>query len=464
MAGSFGGLNTALSGLKYEQVALDVANQNISNVNTDGYVRRRAVAGAVGPSAVPAMWSTDPGHGSGVLTQSVQRLTDDLVEARVRRETGNLANVTAQQTILARVETGINEPGDNGVSAALQGFRSAFQDLVSSPDTPAARETVLAQGNILAAAIHAQAQNITTEQGDDRMHVLDNVTSINNDATQLAQLNDAIRTGQINGTDVGTLLDTRDQVAEDLAGLTGASVTVAADGQYNLAVNGVALVTGKQAGTFTVTGGINPDGSDAGTPLAFAITDPSGTTNVPTTGLGGELGGVSTVLTSTLPGYLSSLNTIAAELVTQVNSVHRAGYGLDGSTGLDFFSATAGSEAATIQVAITDPQKIAASSSAGSFDASNADALSQATTVESDYQSLVTSFGSQVAAINQRATNQQTLTTQVQDAKEQTAGVNLDEETVNMVQAQHAYEASSRVMTVLDSILDTLINHTGVTR
>ena len=47
MAGSFGGLNTALSGLKYEQVALDVANQNISNVNTDGYVRRRAVAGAV---------------------------------------------------------------------------------------------------------------------------------------------------------------------------------------------------------------------------------------------------------------------------------------------------------------------------------------------------------------------------------------------------------------------------------
>jgi flagellar hook-associated protein 1 FlgK len=75
----------------------------------------------------------------------------------------------------------------------------------------------------------------------------------------------------------------------------------------------------------------------------------------------------------------------------------------------------------------------------------------------------VTSFGSQVSAINQRATNQQTLTSQVQDEKEQTAGVNLDEETVNMVQAQHAYEASSRVMTVLDSILDTLINHTGVT-
>lgn len=464
MGGTFGGLNTALSGLKYEQVALDVANQNISNVNTDGYVRRRAVAGAVGPSAVPAMWSTDDGHGNGVITQSVQRLTDALVEARVRREVGNLANVTAQQTVLGRVESGINEPGDNGVSAALQGFRSAFQDLVSNPDTPAARETVLARGNILAAALHAQAQNITTEQGDDRMHVLDNVSSINNDATRLAQLNDAIHTGQINGTDVGTLLDSRDKVAADLASLTGASVTVGSNGQYNVAVNGVALVTGNQAGTFTVTGGINPDGSDAGTPLAFAITSASGTTNVPTAGLGGELGGVSTVLTTTLPAYLASLNGVAATLVSQVNAVHRAGYGLDGSTGLDFFSATAGNEAATVQVAITDPQKIAAAAAAGSLDGSNADALAQSVTVESNYQALVTSFGSQVAAINQRATNQQTLTTQVQDAKEQTAGVNLDEETVNMVQAQHAYEASSKVITVLDSILDTLINHTGVTR
>lgn len=464
MTGSFGGLNTALSGLKYEQVALDVANQNISNVNTDGYVRRRAVAGAVGPSAVPAMWSVDGSHGSGVLTQSVQRLTDALAEARVRREMGNLSNVTAQQTILGRVEAGLNEPSDNGVSAAIHSFRGAFQDLVASPNTPAARETVLAQGNILAAAIHAQAQNVTTEQGDDRMHVLDNVTSINNDAAQLAQLNDAIRTGQANGTDVGTLLDTRDKVAEDLASLAGAGVTVASDGEYNVAVNGVALVTGNKAGTLSVTGGINPDGSDAGTPLAFAITDASGTTNVPATGIGGELGGVSTVLTTTLPAYLANLNTVAATLVSQVNAAHRSGYGLDGSTGLDFFSATAGNEAATIQVAITDPQKIAASSSSGSLDGSNADALAQSVTVESDYQALVTSFGSQVAAINQRATNQQTLTTQVQDAKEQTAGVNLDEETVNMVQAQHAYEASGRVMTVLDSILDTLINHTGVTR
>ena len=44
------------------------------------------------------------------------------------------------------------------------------------------------------------------------------------------------------------------------------------------------------------------------------------------------------------------------------------------------------------------------------------------------------------------------------------AGVNLDEETVNMLAAQHAYEAAARVMTTLDSVLDTLINRTGLVR
>jgi flagellar hook-associated protein 1 FlgK len=83
--------------------------------------------------------------------------------------------------------------------------------------------------------------------------------------------------------------------------------------------------------------------------------------------------------------------------------------------------------------------------------------------VESDYAALVTSFGSAVASVNRQTATQKTLTGQVDDEREQMAGVNLDEETVNLVAAQHAYEAASKVMTVLDSILDTLINRTGVT-
>ena len=62
------------------------------------------------------------------------------------------------------------------------------------------------------------------------------------------------------------------------------------------------------------------------------------------------------------------------------------------------------------------------------------------------------------------AANQAALTTQVDGAREQLAGVNLDEETVTMLQAQRAYEAAARVMTTVDSVLDTLINRTGLVR
>jgi flagellar hook-associated protein 1 FlgK len=63
-----------------------------------------------------------------------------------------------------------------------------------------------------------------------------------------------------------------------------------------------------------------------------------------------------------------------------------------------------------------------------------------------------------------RAANQQVLTSQVDGAREQLSGVDLDEEMVNMISAQRAYEAASRVMSTVDSLLDTLINRTGAGR
>ena len=60
------------------------------------------------------------------------------------------------------------------------------------------------------------------------------------------------------------------------------------------------------------------------------------------------------------------------------------------------------------------------------------------------------------------ADNQRAMSTQVDSAREQLAGVSLDEETVNMVLAQHSYEAAARVMTTVDEMLDTLINRTGM--
>ena len=82
--------------------------------------------------------------------------------------------------------------------------------------------------------------------------------------------------------------------------------------------------------------------------------------------------------------------------------------------------------------------------------------------MEDSYQRLINGFGTEVASVKRLTANQQVLTGQVDNSREQLSGVNLDEEMVSMLSSQRAYEAASRVMTTLDSVLDTLINRTGL--
>lgn len=454
MTGTFGGINTALSALRYQQVALDVANNNIANVGTDGYVRRRAEAGAVGGTQGPSLWSGYDGHGDGVRTQSVTRLTDALLDVRVRREQGALSFSSARATVLSRVETAVAEPGPDGVAAAMLALRNSLQDLVGDPAGPAARETVLGKAGILASAINAQARNVDAETADQRTHAATALDQVNDAARQLADLNRSIATAEGSGADVATLHDTRDTVALRLATLAGAVTTVQPDGQYAVSLGGVPLVSGATASTLSFTGTAPASG-----PLAYAVDGTAVT-------VGGELGGVTDVLNVALPAYRTQLDAIAADFADRFNAQHALGTDLTGTPGGKFFDYDPADPAGTLRVALTSGAQIAASTG-GPKDGANADALSAVgsridpvtgTSTESAYQSLVTGLGASVAAADRQTANQRVLATSVTEQREQIAGVNLDEETVSMVTAQHAYEAASKVMSVLDSVLDTLIN------
>jgi len=512
MTSTFGSLNIAKTGLQYQQVSIDVANNNIANVNTDSYVRRRAVGAEIGATSNATMWSTYTGHGDGVITQGVQRLTDILLDKRVRAEHANLSYLQVQQSSMERLEAAINEPSDNGVAAALNSFASAWQDVVSAPDGSAARQSVIADGQTLAAAIHSQATAIDNEYEEQRAGALQDVSEINAMAQQMAQLNHSILLASANGADTGALQDQRDALALSLANKAGAVTTAdAATGKYNVTItdangNKVDLVKGDNYATLVTTGinsdatGNDPDGDGIPDPVSFAVTslvnyklstDPSTATTTVTPG--GDLGGVQVLLNVTLANYRQQLNDLATNIATIVNAQHQAGYDQNGVAGEAFFvlgSNPASSISVNANVA-GDPSKVAASTTGvgtGDNDATNADRISRVLTggplldaagnpftvtdattgntvsslnVSGQYQRMVSSLGSAVAGLNTQTTNQQLLTSQVDDQREQTAGVSLDEETINLMQAQRAYQASSRVLSVMDSILDTLINHTG---
>lgn len=464
MSGSFGGITSASAALRFQQVALDVAGSNISNASTDGYVRRRVIGETIS-SNVPAMWSRSDNFGGTVGVGEVRRMVDPLLDTRVRREHGTLSYLQTTQTILSRVEEGIGEPGDNGVYAAILDFRNAWQDLSTNPGGDAARQQVLGSAETLAQALRLQVGNVTGEEADQRVHLNNVVSEVNTAAAGIAELNHNILVTEQNGTDAGTLRDQRDQLALRLAELTGAVTTVRADGQFDVTVGGETLVTGREAGAFVVASGVTPAGAADGSPITFRIDASWGSTVLPTgtAGAGGELGAVTDILTTVLPSYRVGLDAIARDLAAAMNTQHALGYDAAGAPGGTFFSYDPLVGAASLQVAITDPALVAASSVTGSGrDGVNADALSRAGDAADAYQRLVNGFGTQVASLQRQTANQTALAGSLDDAWEQQAGINLDEETVNMLTAQRSYEAAARLLTTLDEVLDTLINRTGL--
>ncbi len=174
----------------------------------------------------------------------------------------------------------------------------------------------------------------------------------------------------------------------------------------------------------------------------------------------GQIGASRQLLTTDLPGYLGRLDTVVADLVAAVNAQHAQGNDLDGNPGGDLFT---GTTASTLAVAFTNPRLIAAADpTKGMLDASNAEAMNALDMGESGYRQLVTGFGVQVASAGQVSHNQLLLTAQVDASRESLSGINIDEEMVNLLAAQRGYEGAARVLTAMDSMLDTLINRTGL--
>jgi flagellar hook-associated protein 1 FlgK len=466
MSGTFSSLSTTLSALRYHRVAMDVAGGNVANVGTDGYARRNAVGQAEGAPSVPALWSRWQGAGNGVSVGAVQRMVDPFLDARARTEHGTDAFLQTRSAALVRVENTLGEPGERGVAAALTAFQQAWSDVANNPGDGAARSQLLGRATTFTVALGSQARSVATEWADQRTRLDASVTETNGLARDLGRVNESIRAAEVAGTDAGLLLDQRDQITMRLAELVGATSTLDANGVMTVEVGGVVLVQGRNAGSITAAGDATySPGAPAS--VTVTVTPPGGTAqNVIVSG--GSVGGQVDLLRNTLPSYLAGLDAFAADVADRVNDLHRQGYDLKdpSAAGVDLFTSSDGGAitAATIRVAVTDPDLVAASSYPGTLDGSNADALASADLGGGAYRRLVTDFGAQVASARRIAESQGTLTGQVDAAREAISGINIDEEMVNLLAAQRAYEGAARVMTTIDSILDTLINRTGVTR
>lgn len=461
MTSTFAGFSTALSALNAQRRGLDVTGQNVANANTVGYTRQRVALESVGGPAVPALWSRYDGAGGGVNAAAVQRLSDDFLSGRVQTEHARLAKLTTDQSTLGRVEQSFGEPSDTGLQSQFSDLWNAWHGVSNNPGESAPRTQLLETARTLAATFNQVDGALRTQWGSqlEQLHTVGDST--NTTAQSVAELNTAILRADQAGVPANELKDKRDALVLTLSELVGATSAHQPNGTISVKLGGVSLVDGGTATKLAVSDAAMGGPVQLTWALANGDPDPSS----PVAATGGQAGGLLEAVGpgGTLVGYAAKLDAVAAQLAKDVNDQHAQGWDRSGTPGQPFFS---GSTAGTLAVALTAPEQVAASGLPGTnLDGSNADKLAGfgtlANSIDAQYRSVVADLGVKAQTVNRRVDIQSDVASQVDAARESQAGVNMDEEMVNLLTYQHAYEGAAKVMSAFDEMVQTILNMAG---
>jgi flagellar hook-associated protein 1 FlgK len=444
---STGGFNIGLTALIAHRQTLDVIGQNLANVNTEGYSRQRVnLKPDAGPIS-PAVFSIYDGTGSGVRINGIARLRDQFLEARAHQEFAYDAQLNRTKELIDGVETTFSEPSDNGLGALLGDFIASWSSLANAPGELASRSQVVERGETLAAAIRNQDSNLQGQRRAAADQLANQVSQINLKTRQFSALNDRIRSAQADGDPANELRDQRDQLAIELSKAIGARFVTGTEGAVDVFLGAQVLVRSESSEELRVatapgTGNVSVNFVANGSPAS----------------VGGDALASIQGVNEVIPRYRTELAAIATKLADEVNAVHTASYDRSGNPGQAFF--TFGSNGIVMNPVVrADPNKVAASAiPGGNLDGSAAREISRKTGAQKLYGDTVVRVAVEAQAASRRVDVQANVVKQIENARDATSGVNVDEEMANLLATQRAYEAAARFISVLDEVLDTLVN------
>lgn len=460
MSGISNLFNIGSSGLSAFQQSLAVTAHNMANVDTKGYSKQDAILAEAPPI------NGRPGQiGTGVQVTAIQRNVDSFIDGQLLASRERLGQNDASNSALSDIERLFGDSTDQSLGTDLNNLFNAFQDVATDPSNVTARSALLSKAQTIVDRFHQADSTLTTQRQSLNQEIGQTLTTINNLADQIADLNDKISQAELSGQHANDLRDQRQRLVNDLGEHVGVTTLEEAHGQLAIFTgNGQTLVTGNRA--YALTG--VPNAANSG---LLDIQYQGGGTPISITSVisGGRLKGLLDGRDQAIPDVLTQLDTLASNLVTEVNTQHRFGVGLDGSTGLNFFN-PAGVTARSIAVALTDGRQVAASDSAGGLPGNNVNALALAnlqhksisalnnTTLNGYYETTASGVGSKAQQASQDLDAQQTVQDQLEAHWSEVSGVSLDEELVNMMTYQRAFQASSRVVVMADELMQTILS------
>jgi len=461
MLGLFGTLNLASRSLATQQEAMAVAGQNMANVNNPAYADEQAV---IQTSAPVETLAGEEGTGAGVV--SITELRNSLLDSQIVAQNSATGSCTAQQNALQNAEAYLGEQlttasdgsaaSTGGLASMLSSLFNSFSSMTTGAGNPA---TVVQAAQEVASQFNRVSANLSLVQGNLNTSIQNGVASCNQDLSRIASLNQQIVSAEAGGGTANELVDAREQTIENLAGLVNISTSAQANGSVNISIGGVPMVTGGNA-----VDSLQTSGADGGQLL---IQDANSAAPLAVTG--GSIGGSITTRDGALAGLQTSLDTLASQLITQVNTIYSAGYDSTGGTGQVFFTGTGASNIGVNSALAADPSLFQASSAPGAGgDTQIALALANLATqanpaldnqsVTQSYAQTVSGLGDAIDTAAAQLNTSQAISTTLTNQRSSQTGVSIDEEMTNMMQFQKAYEASAQLVSILNTMMQMAIN------
>ena len=467
-------LGNSGSALDVIQQALSVVQANVSNSNTPGYATQQ-----LDLQALP-MDSTNA-TGGGVASGGVTSSADPYANAAVELQLQSLGLYNAQAQATGMVQSLFDVTGSSGVSNALTNLYTAFSSWSTSPDDPSTGQGVLAAAANVASSINGLSTSLQQTASQIGQQTNSTVTQINSLAAEIQQYNVTRETSGT--TDPGAQAELQTNL-ESLANLVNFTALTQADGTVTVLVGGgTPLVMGDQKYDLSPGQSVTtvPAPANPGSPPTSHVYDSQGN-DITADITGGQLGGLLDTQNRVIAGIIGdsqnagTLNTLAANLATTVNGILESGTVstvAGAAAGMALFTynnadATQAASSLAVNPAITAAQLAPvdaagnangnANTLAGLANPSGAQGTINGMSYTQYFAAIAAGAGQENASATTNQQAQQQVTTQAQTLRDSISGVSLDAQAALLMQYQQAYQSVARVLTIVNSLADSIID------
>ena len=431
------------SGIKAYSRALSIVGDNIANAQTEGYVRR-SVRLAEAPAAGDVVLSRNSIRPGGVLVEGVTRAVDQWLVDDARTASGEASRQAEKLDWLSAAERALDD-GTDGIGSSVTAIFTAADQLAADPTSDTLRRQFLLAVDESVSAFRRTAASLSSAASGVATEAQASVDQLNTDLAALSRVNDGLRRARAGSPNEATLLDERDRLISSVAETTSIQVSYDARGAAIVRTPaGSPLVDGTTIANVTVAVAANGQ-------LGFGI-NPAGVLSLGSGRLAGLADGAAHIASQR-----TSLDTLAAQLATDLNTAHQAGFDANGTPGVALISLNGG--AATMMAAGLSPADVAAADATVSngnmlalngLRGSNGIEQNIAAMMAAQAQSTATARAQDAAASSRRDG--------AFAARDAISAVDIDREAAELLRFQQAYEAAARTIQVARETMQTMLN------